>query len=49
MPTNKSLIVLQENSGQVPFDPSIPPAVRQQITFWIDELAVNSKPMWRKL
>lgn len=39
MPTNKALIVLQENSGQIPFDPSIPPAVEQQVTFFIDTLA----------
>ncbi len=39
MPTNKSLIVLQENSGQIPLDSSVPTALKQQITFLIDGLA----------
>lgn len=39
MPTNKSLIVLQENGGHVPLDASVPAAIRQQVSFIIDALA----------
>ncbi len=39
MPTNKLLIVLQENSGQTPLDSSIPAGIRTQITNVIDGLA----------
>jgi hypothetical protein len=39
MPTNKALIVLQENSGQTPIDSSVPSALRQQIRFVVDALA----------
>lgn len=39
MPTNKSLIVLQENSGQTPLDSSVPTALRQQVTALVDGLA----------
>ncbi|HWS98972.1 MAG TPA: hypothetical protein VN256_01780 [Pyrinomonadaceae bacterium] len=39
MPTNKSLIVLQENSGRVPLDSSVPAALRQQISLVIDGLS----------
>ena len=39
MPTNKALIVLQENSGQTPFDQDIPAAIRQQANAVVDALA----------
>lgn len=37
-PTNKALIILQENSGQTPFDQSIPPSIRQQANGIVDGL-----------
>lgn len=39
MPTNKSLIVLQENGGQTPIDSSIPAALRTQIAAIVDGFA----------
>src|SRR5215216_443103 len=41
MPSNKALIVLQENSGQTPFDQNIPASIRQQATAVVDALAEN--------
>ena len=38
---NKALIVLQENSGQTPFDANIPASVRQQANAVVDALAEN--------
>lgn len=39
MPTNKSLIVLQENSGQTPLDSSLPAGIRTQVAAVVDGLA----------
>jgi hypothetical protein len=45
MPTNKALIVLQENTGQVPLDPSVPTLIKQQITTLVDALAETFEDM----
>lgn len=39
MPTNKALIVLQENAGQTPFDQSIPSSIRQEANEVVDGVA----------
>lgn len=45
MPTNKALIVLQENSGQTPFDQNIPASIRQQANAVVDNLAETLENM----
>jgi hypothetical protein len=45
MPTNKALIVLQENSGQTPFDENIPASIRQQANAVVDDLAETLENM----
>lgn len=47
--TNKALIVLQENSGQIPLDVSVSPMVRQQATTLIDRLTETIEDAKTKL
>jgi hypothetical protein len=39
MATNKAMVVLQENSGEIPFDQFLPPHLRQQIESLVDGLS----------
>lgn len=49
MPTNKALIVLQENSGQTPFDQNIPASIRQQVNEIVDALAERTEDILARL
>jgi hypothetical protein len=49
MPASKTLIVLQENTGQIPLDPSMPPVLKQQVTVLVDRLAETFEDVKTKL